>query len=383
MSKMVRACCVFALVALGNVQAESMRVATWGGVYGDVYQTQVLQSFVRSEQAGSSSVGPVSVSQPGSRPPDAVELSLHEAMQGCASGELMLLPPTSIDAMQKVSSYLPNAVQPCSIGQWAWATVAGFSRDIFPDHAPQPALAADFFNTTDFPGKRALRRTPRVIVEWALAASGVPANRTYDALQQIDDVWPLIARQLRQLEGQVLWVDSDAEALEHLRNGTVTLAMVSSNSVLNEAIASGRHPGVVWDAAVIELSMLAIPVKAPDPERSTKLLRYVSDSKNTLEFAAALGFSPVGFEAVDLLNSEYRQYLAAASGNYRNGIWGDSVWWRSAAGAQMTSRFAEWTERLQSLDSLVMADPDAIVSAAGDVLSRVPARGDLFTDANF
>lgn len=381
MLKMVRASCVFALVWLGNVHAAGLQVDTWGGIYGDVYRSEVLRPFHASENV------PIErnfeTAADASAVADAIEMSLHEAIDGCASGELMWLPPSSIEALQNVNSYLPNAIQPCAIGQWAWATVAGFSTVLYPESTHQPALAADFFNTTDFPGRRAIRRSPRVIVEWALAASGVPANRTYDALQQTEAVWPVIERQLRRIEGQVVWVDSDADALELLRNGTATLAMMSTNSLLNEAISIGNHPGVVWDAAVIELSMLAIPAQAPDPQRSVQFLDYISDSKNTLEFAAALGVSPVGFESVDLLNSVYQQYLPAAAGNYENGIWGDSVWWNSEAGARLAGLFAEWIERVQSMEALVMADPDDMVSAAGDVLTSQSSRNDLITDANF
>ena len=41
---------------------------------------------------------------------------------------------------------------------------------------------ADFFDVEKFPGRRGMRRTPHVNLEWALIADGVPIDEIYAML---------------------------------------------------------------------------------------------------------------------------------------------------------------------------------------------------------
>ena len=45
-----------------------------------------------------------------------------------------------------------------------------------------PKTMADFFNTEAYPGKRGMRKSPKVTMEFALIADGVPTSEVYDVL---------------------------------------------------------------------------------------------------------------------------------------------------------------------------------------------------------
>jgi spermidine/putrescine-binding protein len=152
------------------------------------------------------------------------------------------------------------------------------------------------------------------------------------------------------------------------------MAMLSTNAVLSEALTRSNAPQVLWDAAVLELSMLAVPSASDNPELAVRFLHYMTAPENTLEFSAALGFSPVNFESVRLLNRRYHHYLPTMPGNFDNAIYADVLWWRSEPAQSLVSRFAEWTVKVQSLDSLVMASPVEIATAetARPLTERLP-----------
>jgi putative spermidine/putrescine transport system substrate-binding protein len=372
-----RALWIFVLVFMSAAHADNLRISTWGGAYGEVYNATVLQRFARQEHTDvdRQPAWDERTDRPVDGGPDVVELSLSQARQGCSDGKLMWLPPDTLSSLSTLSSFLPNAVQPCAIGQWAWGTVIGFMPELAGEtyHQP-PSLVSDFFNLQEYPGKRAIVKSPRTLAEWALAASGVPADRIYAALEQTEQVWPVIEKQLRLIENHVVWVENDNDALEHLRSGLATMAMLSTNAVLSEALTRSNAPQVLWDAAVLELSMLAVPSASDNPELAVRFLHYMTAPENTLEFSAALGFSPVNFESVRLLNRRYHHYLPTMPGNFDNAIYADVLWWRSEPAQSLVSRFAEWTVKVQSLDSLVMASPVEIATAetARPLTERLP-----------
>jgi putative spermidine/putrescine transport system substrate-binding protein len=71
-------------------------------------------------------------------------------------------------------------LQECGVGTIVWSTVFAFNGEVL--QGDKPTALKDFFDTKRFPGKRALRKSPRVNLEWALMADGVPASQVYEVL---------------------------------------------------------------------------------------------------------------------------------------------------------------------------------------------------------
>ena len=51
-----------------------------------------------------------------------------------------------------------------------WSTIFAYDKSAMPNG---PKTIADFFDTSKFPGKRGLRKSPKATLEMALAADGV------------------------------------------------------------------------------------------------------------------------------------------------------------------------------------------------------------------
>ena len=51
-----------------------------------------------------------------------------------------------------------------------------------------PKTMADFFDTKAYPGKRGMRKNPKVTLEFALIADGVPTDQVYDVLSTEEGV---------------------------------------------------------------------------------------------------------------------------------------------------------------------------------------------------
>ncbi len=119
---------------------------------------------------------------------DVVDFELSDLIRGCREGLLEefdhgTLPPGD-DGTSAADDFIPGAFTPCGVGQTVWSTVVGYDTEAVGESAP--ATLADFFDVDAFPGKRGLRRDPRVILEWALIADGAAPEEVYALLETED-----------------------------------------------------------------------------------------------------------------------------------------------------------------------------------------------------
>jgi putative spermidine/putrescine transport system substrate-binding protein len=110
---------------------------------------------------------------------DVVDFELADLIRGCREGLLEKIDHSILaagdDGASAAEDFIPGALTECGVGQTVWATVVAFNNKSF--GGDRPSRVADFFDTKKFPGKRGLRRDPRVIMEWALMADGQGLHR--------------------------------------------------------------------------------------------------------------------------------------------------------------------------------------------------------------
>lgn len=341
-----------------SVQAAgTLSVSTWGGEHGEAIDLEFLTPF--SEHAG------VSVSQntldslPDSLtvPEGIVELSLHDAIDRCDNNQIMLLPTESLEASEAskriVEDFLPNTLQPCAVGHSVWAKVMTYNSKQF-DNANKPHLISDFFNTAYYPGKRVMRKSPQVLIEWALVANGIQNTDVYKALDDSETAWSLIEKKLNLIRQDIIWVESDVDALEFLHSGKATFALVGNDSLVRYSANQSVDLGVLWDAAVTELAMWAIPTDAPDPVISWEFLKYATSVTHSGKVASVFGYGPVRYSTLDLIDKNYHRLLPTSPQNKQNLIWGNSKWWRESS-TVIVSRFADWLIEIEQQTALTLA----------------------------
>ena len=336
------ACCL-AVSGGGAVAADRaghLQLAIWGGSHGAMLDHSILTPFsdlTRIEFRTRTRQDNWSLLQPGAAErviDDVVEMELHEAVEACDSNSLALLPGRELD------DFVPNTLQPCAVGQYVWATLFAYDRDAYRE-GNQPSLVSDFFNLTHFPGKRAVRRSPRVLAEWSLLAAGIPAAAIYDTLARQDSAWQLIERELTPIASSIVWVNSDEEAIELLENGTVSFAMLGSDALVEAVISGADDLQPVWDGAVNQVSLWGIPANAKNPELAWKFVRYATSIDATRRFSSLSGYGPARFSVLEQLSADYHRYLPSTRENLRNVVWGNSDWWRNH-GKPLDRRFARW-----------------------------------------
>lgn len=322
-------------VAGAGERSNSLQLAVWGGGHGAMLDHAVLTPFstltgVKLQAIQRQNVEPGLVSEP----VDVIELELHEAIKACDNGKLSFLPGSD------TVDFVPNALQPCAIGQYIWSTVFAFDRTAY-EERDQPSLISDFFNIRHFPGRRAVRRSPRVLSEWALLSAGIPASAVYETLEQTDEAWQIIKSVLEPISHSIIWVENDEQAVELLRDGTVSFAMLGSESLIRSVVAGSDNLHPVWDGAVNQMSLLAIPSYSDNPELAWQFVRYATSVDATRRFSTVSGYSPARFSTLEQISSAYHEYLPGNRSNLHNVIWGNSDWWHGP-GKRIDLHFVNW-----------------------------------------
>ena len=116
---------------------------------------------------------------------DVVDFELSDLIRGCREGLLEKIDhgtlPAGDDGTPAAEDFIPGALTECGVGQSVWATVVAYDNKSF--GGQRPTRLADFFDVSGFPGKRGLRRDPRIVMEWALMVDGVPPGQIYETLE--------------------------------------------------------------------------------------------------------------------------------------------------------------------------------------------------------
>ncbi|MEK9710910.1 MAG: extracellular solute-binding protein, partial [Alphaproteobacteria bacterium] len=83
--------------------------------------------------------------------------------------------------------FIDGALQECAVANIVWSSVYAYdSSKVRGWNAPK--TMADFFDTKAYPGKRGMRKNPKVTLEFALIADGVPTDQVYDVLSTEEGV---------------------------------------------------------------------------------------------------------------------------------------------------------------------------------------------------
>lgn len=333
-----------------------LTVSTWGGAHGDVITTEILQPFsVNFDMTVEHKTKGQTESNAGTVP-GIVELSLSEAVEACDTGQILLLPLDRLDEIPSdqgvIHDFVPNTLQPCAIGHSLWSTVVAFDKNRY-NASEKPHLIADFFDVATFPGRRAIRQSPKALAEWALVASGVALSDIYSALDNVEESWALIDQKLKMIEEHIVWVNNDDEALELIQSGHAAFAMMGSDSLIRNALQQSEQLEVLWDAAVTEMSLWAIPSDTENPEASWKFMQFAASTNNSGRVASFFGYGPVRYSALKLMDRRYQKMLPSWVGNRHSLLWSNSQWWQEES-SLITKKFTEWALGLEGKPELAL-----------------------------
>jgi putative spermidine/putrescine transport system substrate-binding protein len=332
--------------------AESLTVVSWGGAYTRSQVKAYHEPFTKKtgvkilseDYNGGLAQIKVQVESANIKW-DLVDLELSDAVRGCDEGLLeridaSILPPAP-DGTPASEDFIPGTVLDCAVGEIVWSTVVAFDKTKFPDG--RPWTIKDFFNVQKYPGKRGLRKSPRVNLEWALMADGVPNDQVYEVLATADGVDRAFAK-LDTIKDHVVWWEAGAQPPQLLADGEVAMTSAYNGRLYNAMFKEKKPFVIIWDGQVWDVDLWGIVKGTPNLSAALEFLIFSTNTTQLANQAKYISYGPVRRSSMDKVNKKMKPHLPTSPDNFATSLQNDFEWWADNQ-QEMDERFTTWLAR--------------------------------------
>lgn len=321
-----------------------MRVAAVQGAYGAAYSAAVLKPF-------SAATAIEVATATGNDALDVVAIDAATLERQCGSGELRELPPGLTNAAGGATpDFLDGGLQRCGAATFAWSSL--FVADPAKFTKRQLRTIKDVFNTRAFPGKRALPRNARGVLEAALMADGVAPASVYERLATEAGMQQALA-EISAIGGDIVWYDKPDEAIALIRSGKAAVALTSNTRAFLDAARRGPLD-LIWDGQVYDVEYLAIPAKTANAGEAEKLIAFATSTDQLVAVARQIPYGPMRRSAVErsrkhsVTGEDLTGYLPTEPANMATALRFNSAWWAANSERVAAAVAAAWQMRPKS-----------------------------------
>ncbi len=343
----------------GAALAQQVNVLSWGGAYGKSHVEAYAKPFeaktgikVVMSDADNPATPIKAQVEAGNVSVDVASVEYADALRLCDEGMLEPIDPAILepgaDGTPATEDFIPGAVSECFVATDVFSTVLAFDTSKYPDGGP--TRLADFFDLDKFPGKRAMRKSPKVNLEMALMADGVAPADVYKVLSTPEGVDRAFAK-LDTIKKNVVWWEAGAQPPQLLADGEVALAIAYNGRIFNAAVTEGKPFKIVWDGQVYELEGWVIPKGAPNLEAAKSFVAFSTGSAPQAKAAEWISYGPPRKSASALVGvfqedgkTQMLPHLPTAEANLTNALASDLDFWVDHDG-QLNERFNAWLAR--------------------------------------
>ncbi len=319
--------CLFAAIAAGaalasTAEARDFTIASWGGTYQEAQRKYFFEPFKEAEGAKyleDTYLGGwaqfQAIQETGVIPWDVVQVETSELVRGCEEGVFVSLDWSKIGPK---SEFLSDAISECGVGTIVWSVVIAYNGDKVKQ---APVKLTDFWDTKTWPGKRGMRKGPKLNLEFALMADGVAPKDVYKVLGKREGI-DRAFRKLDQIKSLVQWWEAGAQAPEWLAAGDVELS-VAYNGRITNAQKDGKNLQMIWDNTIYAIDSWAIVKGAPQTDLGYKFIKFAMGPSRQAGFTKAYAYGPTRKAAIKLVDPARLKSLPAGN-NLKTGLFGGS-----------------------------------------------------------
>ncbi len=336
----------------------SLTVVSWGGAYAravtkahyEPFETTTGLTLAREDYNGGLAEIRTQVDT-GNVHWDLVDLEMFDATRGCDEGLLELIPDDLLgpgaDGSPAAEDFWPETVTDCGVGTVFYSTVIAYHPDRFAGEAP--AVIGDFFDLERFPGRRGMRRSPLVNLEFALMADGVATDEVY-AVLDTDEGIDRAFRKLETIRDQVVWWEAGAQPPQMLADAEVVMSTAYNGRIFNAQVLENQPFVIVWDGQVLDIGQTGIVAGTPNLESALEFLRFSSTAESMARLTGEIAYSPTRRSALPLVTTHRETgvpmlpHLPTSPQNIGRVLTSDTLWWTDNLD-EVNERFSAWLAR--------------------------------------
>ena len=342
----------------GAALAESITVVSWGGSYARASVEAYHKAFTAETgievllddyNGGLAQIRAQVIT--GSVHWDVVDLEMADVQLACDEGiielvDLATLPPGA-NGETPVDDFPPEAVSECGPGLLFYSAIYAYNPNYLP--GPPPETSEDFFDLEKFPGRRGMRRSPVVNLEFALLADGVPMDRVYATLDTPEGVKRAFAK-LDTIKDQVVWWEAGAQPPQMLADGEVIMSTAYNGRIFNAQVLEKQPFVIVWDGQVLDTGALGIVAGTPRLEAARQFVRFAARPSSLGAFSKYISYGPVRRSARALVGKhletgvEMGAHMPTSPDHLKQALESDWRWWSNNRD-EMNELFSAWLAR--------------------------------------
>jgi putative spermidine/putrescine transport system substrate-binding protein len=330
------------LLLMGNASAE-VTVVSWGGVFQDA-QRQVFfeplraQGLKLKEDSWDGGIGILrSKIQAGDSNWDLVQVEPEELVLGCEEG---LFEPLDWSRIGDREQFITGASSECGLGANVYSIVIAYDSDRL---AEAPKSWADFWDVQKYPGKRALRQGPKMNLEFALMADGVPADQVYQVLRTPQGVDRAFAK-LDQIKANVVWWSAGNQPMQLLGSNEVVMTTTYNGRVFATNESDRRNFRVVWNGSIFMVDNWVLLKGSHEQADAYRFLNYFADASNQARFPAKIRYGVPNRNANALITPAVQAELPTSPSALAQSVPFDAQFWLDNIDS-LTERFSAWSAK--------------------------------------
>ena len=338
--------------------AESLTVVSWGGSYARACVEGYHKAFtaetgieIKLEDYNGGLAEVRAQVDAGAVHWDVVDVELADGVRGCDEGLFKIFDPATLppaaDGSSPQDDYYPGAITECGANTLYYSTVYAYNAERI--SGDKPTTMQDFFDLERFPGRRGMRRSPVVNLEFALMGDGVPAAEVYALLDTEAGVERAFAK-LDTIKDQVVWWEAGAQPPQMLADGEVVMSTAYNGRIFNAQVLEKQPFVIVWDGQVLDTGFIAILEDAPNAAAAQRFVEFASRPTSMAGVARYISYSPTRRSAEALITThaetgvEMGPHMPNTPENTKRALQNDWQWWGDNRD-DMNERFAAWLAR--------------------------------------
>lgn len=337
------------------IAAESLTIVSWGGSYEDsqrqaYHDPYTAMTGTEIVEVSKSSNGPSGIRaqvESGNVTWDLVDVIPGAAMRLCDQGLV-----ESIDYDQ-VLKPAPNGDSPsedflvdlpgCFVPQILFGTVWATNTQSW--SGEQPDSIEDIWNTSGYPGRRAMQKIPAGNLEWALMADGVSHDEVYGALSTEEGIGRAFSK-LAELKDHAIWWAEAAQPPQLLADQEVAFASSYNGRFFHAQVVEEQPFDIIWDGQVLEPTGWVVP-RGQLTEEVEQYLRFATDTQRLADQAKYISYGPARRSSASLVGNhaeagvDMKPHMPTNPEHMQTAIVKDVAFWADN-GDSLAERFNAW-----------------------------------------
>ena len=333
---------VMALATAGAAFAEdTLTVTSWGGAYTKSQEEAFFKPFAKQtgtkilqDEWDGSTAKLKGMVETGQVTWDIVDVEPSHALQGCDEGWLETIDYSKLGGKD---AFIDGAAMDCAVATIVFGTIYAYDAAKFPNGGP--TTMADLFDTAKFPGPRALRKSPKTTLEFALIADGVKPSEVYDVLGTPAGV-DRAFKKLDTIKKNTIFWETNSQSQQLFTDGEVTCGLIL-NGRAYDAIKKGAKIALEWNQNIQSVDYLVVPKGSKRLEIAMALIDSMTVAENQAKVANLIAYSPTNPQAFASIDKEVAPWLSTNPDNAKQGFIINAEYWRDNL-QKLQERWESW-----------------------------------------